>query len=116
MEFKLDVYDADGNKKTYVTDDFRLTMGTCEDILELVEVDKLMGTVAGGKVDEEQAVNIMMPMMMRLSKEYENFMKQVFPDLTHDEYRSADPGEVSGIVWNIVMYTIQQLFNISAKN
>ena len=40
MELKLDIYNGREIEKTYISTDFRLMTGTCEDLLKLVDVDK----------------------------------------------------------------------------
>ena len=113
MELKLNIYNTNGEiDKIYITEDFRLMTGTCEDILEIVEIDKMKNLKA---MTDDEALEIM-GMMMGLFKQFKPIMKQVFPELTDDEYRRTDMRDVAGIAWQIIQYTIGTLFKASSKN
>lgn len=112
MELKLNIYDNKGIMKTYTVQDFRLKTGVCEDILEIVEIDKFTDLQ---NMKDEDALKLM-PMMIRFSKQFKTIMMQIFPELTEDEYKNTEMSEVAGIAWQVIMYTITALFNISEKN
>ena len=112
MELKLNVYNGNEIVKTYTVQDFRLKTGVCEDILDIVEIDKF-GNLKN--LSDEDALQLL-PMMMKFSKQFRSLMMQVFPDLTEEEYDNTDMSEVAGVAWQIVMHTITSLFNISEKN
>ena len=114
MELKIDIIDSRGNvEKTYSTQSFRLTMGVCEDILAIVDVDKMARL---DKLSDEEAEATFLPMVVKLYGEFRPIMMQVFPELTEDEYRRADTSDVAGSVWKVVQYTMTQLFNVAEKN
>lgn len=114
MELKISIIDNKGNvEKTYSTQDFRLTMGVCEDILAIIDIDKMAKV---DKLSDEEAEAVFLPMVMKLYGEFRPIIMQVFPDLTEEEYRRADTSEVAGTVWKIVQYTMAQLFTVAEKN
>ena len=49
MKVKLNIYKGKEIVKTYESDDFNLMTGTCEDIINMIDVDKL----TSGKLDEQ---------------------------------------------------------------
>lgn len=112
MELKLNIYNDTGIEKTYVVQDFRLKTGICEDILEIVEIDKFSNLQ---NLSDDDALQLL-PMLMKLSRQFKPIMMQVFPELTEEEYRNTDMSEVAGVAWGIIMHTISSLFNISEKN
>lgn len=112
MELKLNIYDNEGIVKTYTVQDFRLKTGICEDILDIVEIDKFADLQ---NLSDDDALKLL-PMMMKFSKQFKTIMMQVFPELTEDEYKNTDMSEVAGVAWQVIMYTITALFNISGKN
>lgn len=112
MELKLNIYNDTGIEKTYVLQDFRLKTGVCEDILEIIEIDKL-GNLQN--MTDEDALQLI-PMLLKFSKQFKPLMMQVFPELTEEEYKNTDMSEVAGVAWQIIMYTVGSLFNISEKN
>jgi hypothetical protein len=66
-------------------------------------------------MSDEDALQLL-PMMMKFSKQFKNIMMQVFPELTEEEYKNTDMSEVASVAWQVIMYTITSLFNISGKN
>ena len=113
MELKLNIYDDAGEiVKTHTVQDFRLKTGVCEDILDIVEIEKF-GNLKN--LSDDDALQLL-PMMMKFYKQFKTLMMQVFPELTEDEYKNTEMSEVAGVAWNIIMHTITALFNISGKN
>lgn len=112
MELKLNIYNDKGIEKTYVVQDFRLKTGICEDILDIVEIDKFSNLQ---NLSDDDALQLL-PMLMKLSKQFKPIMMQVFPELTEEEYKNTEMSEVAGVAWGIIMHTISSLFNISTKN
>lgn len=112
MELKLNIYNGKEIEKTYTAQDFRLTTGVCEDILNVIDIDQFVNLT---DLSDEDALKLL-PTMMKLAKQFNPIMKEVFPELTDDEYKRTDMGEVSAVAWQIIMYTIGQLFNVSGKN
>jgi hypothetical protein len=113
MELKLNIYDGKKIEKTYVSDDFRLMTGTCEDIIKLIDVDKLTGKNLG---NDENAMLEVLKIVVKAFSEFEPLMKQVFDGLTHDEYRRTDVREVASVVMSVLKYTFESLFTASEKN
>lgn len=112
MELRLNIYNDAGIEKTYVTQDFRLKTGICEDILNIVEIDKF-GNLTN--LSDEDALQLL-PMMVKFSKQFKTIMMQIFPELTEEDYQNTDMSEVAGVAWQVIMHTITALFNISGKN
>lgn len=112
MELKLNIYNGNDIVKTYTVQDFRLKTGVCEDILDIVEIDKFSNLQ---NLSDDEALQLI-PMLLKFSKQFKPIMLQVFPELTEEEYRNTDMSEVAGVAWGIIMHTISSLFNISEKN
>lgn len=112
MELKLNIYNDSGIEKTYIVQDFRLKTGVCEDILEIVEIDKFSNLQ---NLSDDDALQLL-PMMIKFSRQFRTIMMQIFPELTEEEYKNTDMSEVAGVAWQVIMYTISSLFNISGKN
>jgi hypothetical protein len=112
MEFKLNIYDGDEVVKTYLADDYKLKVGTAEDILSLVDVDKL-----SFDVENEAALLEIFKVVAKAFDSFRPMMKDVFRGLTDEEYSQASIVEVGVVVLNIIKYTFVQLTNAaSGKN
>jgi len=111
MELKLNIYNGKEIEKTYVSQDFMLMMGTCEDILKLVDVDKLTGDL-----NDETAMMEVLKIVIKAFGEFKPMMMQIFDGLTEDEYRRTSVAEVAKVVISVVKYTFSELFNVASKN
>lgn len=83
-EIKLNIYNRETKElvKTYTTDSVQLMFGTVEDILAVVDIDKL---------DDEKAVALM---IVKAWKELKPFLKDVFPGLTDEEIKGVKINEM----------------------
>lgn len=112
MELRLNIYNGRNIEKIYTSEDFVLMTGTCEDILKLVDVDKI-----SGNLDDDSAITEVLKLVIRAFDEFKPMMQQIFEGLTEDEYRRTNVAEVAGIVAKVVQYTFTQLVNsIASKN
>lgn len=110
MDLKLNIYEK-GKKieKTYVTEDFTLMTGTCEDILKAIDIDRLMD----GNLSEEQIGLEVIKTVTKCWKMFLPLLQEVFEGLTEDEYRRTSIKEVAGSILQIVQYTVTELFNVN---
>lgn len=112
MELKLNVYNGAEIEKTYTSSNFALMTGTCEDILNLVDIDKLKGSL-----EDEQTILEVVKIVMKAFNEFNPMMKQIFDGLTDDEYRRTKIIDVAKVVIEVVRYTFAELFKVaSTKN
>lgn len=106
-EMTLNIYAKDNKKeieKTYRTNEFDLMFGTVEDILEVIDFDKLN--------DEKEVAKIVVSAMAQLKP----FLKEVFPELTDDEIKRTKIKELVPLFVNIVTYTINEMRGLATKN
>lgn len=114
MEFKLNVYKGKDIEKTYTCHDFELRTGLCEDLMDIVDFETMVKANQGNISDAEAMA--MIPMMLKIQKHHKPIMKQVFPQLTDDEYERTKTKEINTIVWQIVGYAFQELMMVAEKN
>lgn len=83
-EIKLNIYDRETKElvKTYTTDSIELMFGTVEDILSVVDIEKL---------NDEKAVALM---IVKAWKELKPFLKDVFPGLTDEDIKGVKINEM----------------------
>ena len=109
MEFKINVYNGQKIEKTYIAKDYNLMMGTAEDILDVVDIDKLGGDVENAEME-------IFKMIVKSFKTFAPMIQEIFPDLTDDEYRRVPVKEVARVVIEVLKYTVGELFTVSSKN
>jgi hypothetical protein len=114
MELKLNIYENGKVIKTYKANDFTLMTGICEDIINIVDVDKL----TGGKLDDQTLGIEIIKIVAKSFSKFKPFLQDVFEGLTDDEYRHTSIKEVGQVVIQIVKYTINELYSVgnNSKN
>lgn len=114
MELKLNVYKNGKVAKTYTAEDYTLTTGICEDLLEAVDIDKISNN---GLSNEAIGVEIIKG-VAKSFKKFKPFLQDVFAGLTDEEYRNTSVKEVALVITEIVQYTISGLVDAgkSQKN
>ena len=110
MELKLDIYNGKVIEKTYVSNDFALMTGTCEDILKLIDIEKI------GDLDDDTSIMEVVKIVLNAFQEFNPLMKQIFEGLTDDEYRRTHIVDVARVVIDVLKYTLKELFTASSKN
>lgn len=112
MELTLNVYDGKKVVKTYKANDFTLMTGTCEDIINMVDIDKL----TSGKLNDQQLGIEIVKVVAKSFNKFKPFLQEVFDGLTDEEYRHTSIREVARNVMAIVKYTVQELFSVGGDD
>lgn len=113
MELKLNVYESGKVVKTYTANDFTLTTGICEDVLNLVDIDKL---TSGGLDDQKLGVEII-KIVVKLFPKFRPFLQDIFNGLTDEEFKKTSIKEVGQIIIQIIKYTVSELYSVgTTKN
>lgn len=108
MELKLNVYEGGKVVKTYVANDFTLTTGICEDVLNLVDIDKL----TGGNLTDQQLGMEILKIVVKLFPQFKPFLQNIFVGLSDDEFKKTSIKEVGQVVIQIIRYTISELYSV----
>lgn len=110
MELKLNIYKGREIEKTYTSNDFMLMTGTCEDILKLIDIDKFSSNLSETELGME-----ILKIVIKAFDKFNVVMKEIFDGLTDEEYKRTQIKDVAGIVVQVVIYTINELFSISNR-
>ena len=111
MELKLNIYTTRKLKeieKTVVTDDFRLSTGICEDLLNIINIDLFEGVNA---LSEEDQIIEVIKMVVGSFDVFKNLLKETFDELTDDEIERTDVKEIATVVVKIVRFSLASLFS-----
>lgn len=108
MELKLNIYKGTKIIKTYRAEDFTLTTGICEDILNEVDIDKLIGQ----KLSNESLGFEIMKVVAKSFSKFRPFLQDIFEGLTDEEYRHTAIKEVAEVIVTIVQHTISELAKV----
>ena len=111
MEFKVNVHKGREIEKTYIAKEYDLMMGTAEDILAVIDIEKL-----NGDLESEEAQMEIIKVIIKSFKTFGPMIQEIFPDLTDDEYRRVPVKDVAKVVVQVLKCTVSELFNASSKN
>lgn len=97
MEIKLNIYNGKEVTKTYTAEGYDLMMGTIEDFMDIIDIEKLHDTAAVAK------------MVMKGYAQIKPLMKDIFPGLTDEEFRGIKLTELVQVIAQIGAAVINNL-------
>ncbi|WP_320915689.1 hypothetical protein [Enterocloster bolteae] len=97
MSLRLPIYRNGVIEKTYEVENFRIPYGVIQDVLHLVEVDKL---------NDEMAIA---GMLLEAFDLVDPLLKDLFPGLTDDDLRHADFVDIGLVFTGVARYAIEKL-------
>lgn len=101
MELKLNIYKGKELEKTYTCETYDIMFGTVEDLLNLIDLDKMNDQLELGKMIIK-AIPLLKP-----------FLKDVFDGLTDDELRRTKVKELIPLFVNIFVYAFSEFGGIT---
>lgn len=119
MELKLDIYTTRLCRKverTATANDFELSTGVCEDILEAINIDMFDGGLDA--LTDEGSQELVMRIIKNGYPVFMDLIKEIF-ELTDSEAKRIKIADVAKVVMDIVKYSVSNLANAfggSAKN
>lgn len=103
MELKLNIYEKKKIIKTYTAETYDLMFGTVEDLIDLIDLDKLK---TGSDVE---LIKLVGDVVMRGLNVIKPLLKDIFDGLTDDELRNTKTSEIAAVLVEIVKFTIAQI-------
>lgn len=97
MEIKLNIYNGKAVVNTYTAEGYDLMMGTIEDFMDIIDIEKLNDTGAVAK------------MVMKGYAQIKPLMKDIFPGLTDEEFRGIKLTELVQVMAQIGAAVINNL-------
>lgn len=107
MSLKLNVYKNKKVEKTYEVDEYEVMFGTVEDILKIIDIDKI-----GDNVE-------LVKMVIKSLNKIKPFLKEIFQDISDEELRRTKTKEIISLFVQIISSSISDLGLINgnkAKN
>lgn len=103
MELKLNVYNKKEIVKTYTAETYDLMFGTVEDLIDLIDLDKLK---TGSDVEIIKLVGNVVMNGLGIIKP---LLKDIFEGLTDNELRNTKTSEIASVLVEVVKFTITQM-------
>lgn len=111
MELKLNIY-ADRLcrkiEKTVTANDFELSTGICEDVLNIINIDMFEGGLSA--LSEESMQELAIGIIKNGYPFFVELVKEIF-EISDDEAKRIKVSEIAGVVIEIVKYSFGQLAN-----
>lgn len=104
MELKLNIYKGKTIEKTYKAETFDIMFGTVEDLLNIIDLEKLNSDTEIAKL-----IIKVFPLLKPL-------LKDVFEGVTDDELRRTKIKELIPLFVDIFVFALKELNNNSSKN
>lgn len=108
MELKLNIYNKRKIEKTYTADTYDLMFGTMEDILNVIDVEKLQSS---NQADFVGAVGTLLKGGLG---ELKPLIMDVFEGLTEEELRRTRTKDLVKVVIEILKYSIVEINGVSS--
>ena len=111
MELKLNIYTDKKCKeieKTLRLNDFELSTGVCEDVLVLIQADKIDDLAA---MSEESQAALLIDIITRNFEQFKDLLKNVFDDLTDEDLSKTKIKEMMTVVAQIIKFSFATLFS-----
>lgn len=103
MELKLNIYEKKKIVKTYTAETYDLMFGTVEDLIDLIDLDKLK---TGSDVELLKLVG---DVVMKGLNVIKPLLKDIFDGLTDEELRNTKTSDIAVVLVEIVKFTIAQI-------
>lgn len=103
MDLKLNIYNKKEIVKTYTCETYDLMFGTVEDILEVINLDKLQTG------SDAEILKLAGEVVMKGMGIIKPLLKDIFDGLTDDELRNTKTSEIAKILVEVVKYAINEI-------
>lgn len=109
MELKLTIYKDEfcaEVDRVATADKFKLSLGTCEDVLNAINIDMFEGGLSA--LTEESQTELALGIIKNGFPLFKRLVKGIFK-LTEEEIKNTDLAEIAVVVIEIVKYSFSQL-------
>lgn len=109
MELKLDIYKTRlcrEIERTATANDFELSTGVCEDVLNIINIDLLEGGIQS--LSDESMLSIIIGLIKNGFPFFMDLIKEIF-DITDSEAKCLKVTDIAKVVLEIVKYSKNQL-------
>lgn len=116
MELRLNIYETKlcrKVEKTVTAQEFELSLGICEDVLDVINIDMFEGGLDA--LTNESMLELAIPIIKNSFPFFKSLLSEIF-EVTEDEIKRTRITEVASVIAGIVKYSIAQLKSLGGKN
>ena len=117
MELKLNIYKSKGSKEvenTYIANDFELSTGVCEDLMNIVNIDLFEGGLQA--LSKQSQVMETLKIMINGHPVFKDILKEIFEGLTDEEIKRTKMSETTEVIFATVRYALTTIFSAFGGN
>lgn len=103
MELKLNIYKKKEIEKTYTAETYDLMFGTVEDLINIIDLDKLE------KGTDAEIIKLVGSVVMKGMDIIKPLLKDIFEGLTDEELRKTKVSEIATALVEVVKFSITQM-------
>ena len=111
MEIKLNIYDDTMRevRKTYTVENFKIKFGTIEDVIKLIDLDKMQTG------SDTELANMAFNLVTKSFESIKDILKCMFEGLNDDEIKNTDIFEVVHVIVAVVKYAIKRMSTFASE-
>lgn len=118
MELKLDIYRTrfckkDDIEKTCTANDFELSLGVCEDVLNMINIDMFEGGLEA--LSDESQKALFTSLVKNGLPFFKDMLKEIF-EITDEEVSKTKLSDIVKVVISIVKFSFSQLASSLGAN
>ena len=109
MELRLNIYKTRlcrEIEKTVTANDFELSTGVCEDVLDIINIDMFEGGLSA--LSEETKTDLIVGIVKNGYPFFVKLVQEIF-EITDDEAKRLKVSDIASVVLDIVKYSMSQL-------
>lgn len=110
MQLNLNIYRGRNVEKVYTANEFDIMFGTVEDLIELVDADRLSGNVS-----DTDFIAAIVVLLKGGFSQVKSLLKEVFPDVTDEELKRTKMKEIVSILVQILKYGLSEMSGASSS-
>jgi hypothetical protein len=104
MQLNLNIYSGKTVEKVYTADEFDIMFGTVEDLVSLVDVDRLSGNVT-----DTDFIGAVAVLLKGGFGQVKTLLKELFPDVTDEELKHTKMKEVLAILVQVLKHGFSEM-------
>lgn len=103
MELKLNIYNKKEIEKTYITETYDLMFGTVEDLIQIIDLDKLETG------SDAEIIKLVGGVVMRGLDIVKPLLKDIFDGLTDEELKKTKVKEIAAVLVEVVKFSVAEI-------
>lgn len=112
MQLNLNIYRGRNIEKVYTANEFDIMFGTVEDLIDLIDADRLSGNVS-----DTDFIAAVVVLLKGGFDQVKSLLKELFPEVTDDELKRTKMKDVVHILVSVLKYGFAEMTGASsAKN